>query len=50
MWNSLIRLLKPLVLLSRKNGMHFYGVNKMYFDDGKAAYRGQDGAGFASIK
>ena len=45
-----IRLLKPLEYYKDKYGTAFYGVNKMYLMMEKQHNRGQDGAGFASIK
>ncbi|MDT0687890.1 amidophosphoribosyltransferase [Autumnicola psychrophila] len=45
-----IRLLKPLEYYKEKYGSAFYGVNKMYLMMEKQHNRGQDGAGFASIK
>lgn len=45
-----IRLLKPLDFYKEKYGTAFYGVNKMYLMMEKQHNRGQDGAGFASIK
>lgn len=47
---SLIRLRKPLEYYKEKYGSAFYGVNKMYLMMEKQHNRGQDGAGFASIK
>lgn len=47
---SLIRLKKPLEYYKEKYGSAFYGVNKMYLMMEKQHNRGQDGAGFASIK
>ena len=47
---ALIRLLKPLEYYKEKYGSAFYGVNKMYLLMEKQHNRGQDGAGFASIK
>lgn len=47
---SLLRLLKPLSYYKEKYGTAFYGVNKMYLMMEKQHNRGQDGAGFASIK
>ena len=47
---ALIRLLKPLDYYKEKYGTAFYGVNKMYLMMEKQHNRGQDGAGFASIK
>jgi len=45
-----IRLLKPLEYYKKKYGTAFYGINKMYLLMEKQHNRGQDGAGFASIK
>jgi amidophosphoribosyltransferase len=47
---ALVRLLKPLAFYKKKYGTAFYGVNKMYLMMEKQHNRGQDGAGFASIK
>ncbi len=47
---ALIRLLKPLDFYKEKYGTAFYGINKMYLMMEKQHNRGQDGAGFASIK
>ncbi len=47
---ALIRLKKPLEFYKEKYGTAFYGVNKMYLMMEKQHNRGQDGAGFASIK
>ena len=47
---AMIRLLKPLEYYKEKYGTAFYGVNKMYLMMEKQHNRGQDGAGFASIK
>jgi len=47
---AMIRLLKPLEFYKKKYGSAFYGVNKMYLMMEKQHNRGQDGAGFASIK
>ncbi|WP_040252669.1 amidophosphoribosyltransferase [Psychroserpens mesophilus] len=47
---ALIRLKKPLEYYKEKYGSAFYGVNKMYLMMEKQHNRGQDGAGFASIK
>ncbi|TSE09384.1 MULTISPECIES: amidophosphoribosyltransferase [Aquimarina] len=47
---AFIRLLKPLEYYREKYGSAFYGVNKMYLMMEKQHNRGQDGAGFASIK
>ena len=45
-----IRLLKPLEFYNKKYGTVFYGINKMYLLMEKQHNRGQDGAGFASVK
>ncbi|SDE49878.1 amidophosphoribosyltransferase [Ulvibacter litoralis] len=47
---AMVRLLKPLEFYKKKYGTAFYGVNKMYLMMEKQHNRGQDGAGFASIK
>ncbi|WP_308993628.1 amidophosphoribosyltransferase [Mariniflexile litorale] len=47
---AVLRLLKPLEFYKEKYGTAFYGVNKMYLMMEKQHNRGQDGAGFASIK
>ena len=47
---ALIRLLKPLEYYREKYGSTFYGIRKMYLMMEKQHNRGQDGAGFASIK
>lgn len=47
---ALVRLLKPLEYYQKKYGTTFYGINKMYLLMEKQHNRGQDGAGFASIK
>ena len=47
---SIIRLLKPLEFYKKKYGTPFYGLQKMYLMLEKQHNRGQDGAGFASIK
>lgn len=47
---ALLRLLKPLEFYKKKYGSSFYGINKMYLLMEKQHNRGQDGAGFASIK
>ncbi|MEW7277602.1 amidophosphoribosyltransferase [Aquimarina sp. 2201CG1-2-11] len=47
---AFIRLLKPLEYYKEKYGSAFYGVHKMYLMMEKQHNRGQDGAGFASIK
>jgi amidophosphoribosyltransferase len=47
---ALVRLRKPLEYYKEKYGTAFYGINKMYLMMEKQHNRGQDGAGFASIK
>ena len=47
---ALLRLLKPLEYYKQKYGTAFYGIQKMYLLMEKQHNRGQDGAGFASIK
>lgn len=47
---ALLRLLKPLEYYKEKYGTAFYGIQKMYLMMEKQHNRGQDGAGFASIK
>lgn len=47
---AMVRLLKPLQYYKDKYGTAFYGINKMYLLMEKQHNRGQDGAGFASIK
>ncbi len=47
---ALIRLLKPLQYYKEKYGSAYYGIHKMYLMMEKQHNRGQDGAGFASIK
>lgn len=47
---ALIRLLQPLEYYKEKYGSAFYGLHKMYLMMEKQHNRGQDGAGFASIK
>ncbi|GAA3724184.1 MULTISPECIES: amidophosphoribosyltransferase [Flavobacterium] len=47
---ALVRLLKPLEYYKEKYGTAFYGIQKMYLMMEKQHNRGQDGAGFASIK
>mgnify|MGYP001204741931 CR=1 FL=1 len=47
---ALIRLLKPLDFYKKKYGSSTYGLNKLYLMLEKQHNRGQDGAGFASIK
>ncbi len=47
---ALLRLKKPLEFYKEKYGSAFYGIHKMYLLMEKQHNRGQDGAGFASIK
>lgn len=47
---ALLRLKKPLEFYKEKYGSAFWGINKMYLLMEKQHNRGQDGAGFASIK
>ncbi|HSN48805.1 MAG TPA: hypothetical protein VLR29_08595, partial [Flavobacterium sp.] len=47
---ALLRLKKPLEFYKDKYGSAFYGIQKMYLLMEKQHNRGQDGAGFASIK
>ena len=47
---ALIRLLKPLDFYKKKYGSSTYGLNKLYLMLEKQHNRGQDGAGFASVK
>ena len=47
---ALIRLLKPLDFYEKKYGSSAYGLNKLYLMLEKQHNRGQDGAGFASVK
>ncbi len=47
---ALLRLKKPLEYYKEKYGSAFYGIQKMYLLMEKQHNRGQDGAGFASIK
>ncbi|MBU87128.1 MAG: amidophosphoribosyltransferase [Flavobacteriaceae bacterium] len=47
---ALIRLLKPLEFYKKKYGTNAYGLNKLYLMLEKQHNRGQDGAGFASVK
>ena len=47
---ALIRLLKPLEYYKKKYGTSSFGLNKLYLMLEKQHNRGQDGAGFASIK
>ena len=47
---ALLRLKKPLSFYQDKYGTPLFGINKMYLMMEKQHNRGQDGAGFASIK
>jgi amidophosphoribosyltransferase len=47
---ALLRLKKPLEFYQEKYGTAFYAIQKMYLLMEKQHNRGQDGAGFASIK
>ena len=47
---ALIRLLKPLEFYQKKYGSTTYGLSKLYLMLEKQHNRGQDGAGFASVK
>ena len=47
---ALLQLKKPLSFYKDKYGSALYGINKMYLLMEKQHNRGQDGAGFASIK
>lgn len=47
---ALLRLKKPLEFYKEKYGTAFYAIQKMYLLMEKQHNRGQDGAGFASIK
>ncbi len=47
---ALVHLRKPLSFYKEKYGTTLYGINKMYLMMEKQHNRGQDGAGFASIK
>ncbi|MBF6608055.1 MAG: amidophosphoribosyltransferase [Flavobacterium sp.] len=47
---AFLRLKKPLDFYKGKYGTAFYGIQKMYLLMEKQHNRGQDGAGFASIK
>ena len=47
---ALVRLKKPLQFYKDKYCSAFYGINKMYLLMEKQHNRGQDGAGFASVK
>ena len=47
---ALLQLKKPLSFYKEKYGSSLYGLDKMYLLMEKQHNRGQDGAGFASIK
>lgn len=47
---AMIRLLKPLEYYEQKYGTWRYGLNKLYLMMEKEHNRGQEGAGFASVK
>ena len=47
---ALVHLKKPLDFYTQKYGSHMYGVDKMFLMMEKQKNRGQDGAGYASIK
>lgn len=47
---AFLRLRKPLSYFTEKYGSPFYGINKMYLLMEKQHNRGQDGAGFVSVK
>ena len=47
---ALVHLKKPLEFYTQKYGSHMYGVDKMFLMMEKQKNRGQDGAGFASLK
>ena len=47
---ALLKLKKPLEYFQEKYGSALFGINKMYLMMEKQHNRGQDGAGFASIK
>ena len=47
---SFLHLKKPIEFYRKKYGTSLYGINKMYLLMEKQHNRGQDGAGFASIK
>ena len=47
---ALLHLKKPLSYFKEKYGTALYGINKMYLMMEKQHNRGQDGAGFSSIK
>ena len=47
---ALVHLKKPLNYYNEKYGSHMYGIDKMFLMMEKQKNRGQDGAGFASLK
>ena len=47
---AMIRLRKPLEYYKEKYGTYFYGFNKLYLLMEKQHNRGQEGAGFCSVK
>lgn len=47
---ALVRLKKPIEFYKKKYGSSYYGIDKMYLLLEKQHNRGQDGAGFASVK
>ena len=47
---AMIRLLKPLEYYEKKYGTWAYGFNKLYLMMEKQHNRGQEGAGFATVK
>ena len=47
---ALVHLKKPLNHYKEKYGSHMYGIDKMFLMMEKQKNRGQDGAGFASLK
>mgnify|MGYP001249511616 CR=1 FL=1 len=47
---ALVHLKKPLNYYKEKYGSHMYGIDKMFLMMEKQKNRGQDGAGFASLK
>ena len=47
---ALIHLKRPISYYTKKYGSNLYGVDKMFLMMEKQKNRGQDGAGYASIK
>ena len=47
---GLVHLKKPLNYYNEKYGSYMYGIDKMFLMMEKQKNRGQDGAGFASLK